>query len=70
MNDNLGILLRSQAILNRWRNATQLAENQEVDRERKAPEKRDAIEKAEDDRRYIDQRLRDLAAFERKASGK
>ncbi len=77
MNDNLGILLRSQGILNRWRNALQLEENkqQEGEREtsndrRKDRDQEQNLEKLENERRYIEHRLREIRAWERKISGK
>ncbi len=70
MNDNLGILLRSQGILNRWRNALQLEENKKDNAERDTADKRNAEEKAEREREYIEHRLRELRAWERRISGK
>ncbi len=70
MNDNLGILLRSQGILNRWRNQMQLEENKKDNAERDTADNRSAEEKAEDEREYIEHRLRELRAWERRISGK
>ncbi len=77
MNDNLGILLRSQGILNRWRNALQLEENKKDNAERDTADhggqdqKQDSnLEKLDNERRYIEHRLREIRAWERKISGK
>lgn len=70
MNDNLGILLRTQGILNRWRNVMQLEEKQNDDGERRAEKESDAVKKAEDERQYIETRLRELRAWERRMMGK
>ncbi len=76
MNDNLGILLRSQGILNRWRNALQLEENKQQEGERETSKDRrndrdqdKSLEKLEDERRYIETRLREIRAWEKRISG-
>jgi hypothetical protein len=73
MNDNLGILLRSQGILNRWRNAMQLnAGDEQQQKERQGDAQRDDA-KNEKDRaqsEYVAHRLAELAKWEKRISGK
>lgn len=58
-------------ILNRLRNKTSLKADEQKNEQRQRDADREKVdeEKAEEKRRYIDQRLRDLATFERRVSG-
>jgi hypothetical protein len=71
MNDNLPLLLRTRGILNRWRNAVQLEEkHHQTNSERQTEQTHSDEQKAEQQREYVETRLRELRAFERRMSGK
>ncbi len=75
-NDNLPLLLRTQGILNRFRNAAQLSEQKQDKDERDAADQRrqdqkqdSNLEKLDNERRYIEHRLREIRAWEKRISG-